>query len=111
MTARGKPFTSKTGREGGKKGGKISKRLPLDVEWRNKLYAIQKEGTKNTTGLNKIYDILMRNAEAGNMKAIEILFDRTFGNKSTIELTGKDGESINTQTIIHVSPIKSKTKK
>ncbi len=100
-------FNSKTGKQAGEK----SKRLPLDVEWRNKLYAVKNFDGEKTTALSHIYGILMKNAEAGNMKAIEILFDRTFGNKSTIELTGKDGEAINQQTIINVSPIKSKTKK
>lgn len=105
-------YNSKTGKQAGEK----SKRLPLDVEWRDKIYKIRKEGGKNTSDIEELYKKLMDTAlkkkvDMVTMKAMELLMARTFGSKTSIELTGKDGESINTQTIINVSPIKSKTKR
>lgn len=116
MTKRGIPFTKANAKEKGKKGGEKSKRLPLDQEWREKIYKIRKEGGKNTSDLQELYKNLVQSAlkkkvNMVTLKAIEILFDRTFGTKQQIELTGKDGESISQQTIINVSPLKSKTKK
>jgi len=99
--------TFKKGDKSAKEAGAIGKRVPLDVEWREQLMAV-KHGTKDDTLLKDIFKILMRNAEGDNMKAIEILMDRTFGTKTTVELTG----GLETkQTIINIAPLRSKTKR
>tara|TARA_Y100000361_G_scaffold152325_1_gene171520 strand:+ start:4940 stop:5251 length:312 start_codon:yes stop_codon:yes gene_type:complete len=81
-------FTSETGREGGKKGGKISKRRPLDVQWRDKLTKALGDSDRST--LDAIYGILLNEAKGGNMQAIKELLDRSFGKAKQPIIGGDD---------------------
>jgi len=96
-------FTKKTGSTAGKKGGKNSKRKPLDVQWRDKLSKALSNSDKST--LDAIYGILLNEAKNGNMKAIEVLLDRAFGkSKQAIEMSGQvDSDQT---TTINIVPVK-----
>ena len=59
------------------KGGKNSKRKPLNEMWRDKLESIPDGDDK--TRLEKLFDIMTMCASDGNMQAIKELLDRTYG--------------------------------
>ena len=59
--------------EAGKKG----KRLPINIQWRDKLQKALSDG--ETTALDATFSILMREAKGGNIMAIRELLDRSFG--------------------------------
>ena len=59
------------------KGGKNSKRKPLDVQWRDKL--TKALGDSDRSALDAIYGILLNEAKNGNIQAIRELLDRSFG--------------------------------
>lgn len=95
MPGKGKPFTSDTAREAGKK----SKRLPLNRAWQDKLEKL-KEGGDGTI-LDDIFQTLTIEAAAGNIQAVKELLDRTYGKAvQKQEISGKDGGAIETSNVI-----------
>lgn len=76
-------FTSDTA----KKAGANSIRKPLDQAWRDKLEEYKK--SKNTSLLDEIFQVLEDKAKEGNLKAIDMLLDRSHGKaKQDVNITG-----------------------
>lgn len=63
-------------RELAKECGKRSKRLPLNVAWRNILNSPLEEGI---THMDKLLEVLFQQALDGNMMAIREILDRAYG--------------------------------
>ena len=85
-------FNKQTAKKNGQKGGKISKRKPLDEQWRDKLNKSLGEGDRTT--LDAIYGILLNAAKDGNIKAIEVLLERSYG-KANQNITVNEAQEIN----------------
>lgn len=80
------------------KGGRNSKRKPLDAEWRDKLEELSKlqmierltpKGKKSTKKvkealIDQIFEILVRESSKGNLKAIEMLVERAYGRTAQV---------------------------
>ena len=69
-------FTEENAAENGAKGGKKSKRLPLNEQWTAKLEEFNGDDKQL---LGEIFDILLECARKGNVKAVQELLDRSFG--------------------------------
>ena len=79
--------------ERGRKAGQKSKRKPLDEAWRDKLEEYKK--SQKTTLLDDIFHVLEEKAKEGNLKAIDMLLDRSHGKaKQEIDLKGDVGMNI-----------------
>ncbi len=84
MPGEGKPFTSETASEAGKK----SKRKGIEQQVQDFLAENWKDGEEKTR-LQLIYDALLKHGLKGNVKAFEVLMDRGFGKaKQNIQLSG-----------------------
>ena len=59
------------------KGGKVSKRRPLDKMWKDKLEAYIE--SKDTTLLDGLFKVMLSKAGEGNIQAIKEILDRSYG--------------------------------
>lgn len=100
MPGEGKPFTSETASEAGRK----SKRRPLDTQIQDFFldFIAQKirDGDKRTK-LELMFEAAYKEFLKGNSKPLAYLVDRGFGKaKQAIELTGEDGGPIDSKITI-----------
>jgi hypothetical protein len=75
------------------KGGKNSKRKPLDELWRAKLEEYDEE--KDGSILDGLFDTLATEGKAGNIQAIKEALDRAYGKSNQkLQLSGDEDKPV-----------------